>query len=113
MLKTFHIRQKLQAGRVWTQVILSHQHRQHLQPCFLKSEQWQGPRAGYHFKQGHEGLGYYLEGYHPPGPDLRSTQAATGQPFLPSPRWQGPRSGYAFKMGASGLGYYQDAGGSS
>jgi hypothetical protein len=85
-----------------------------------------GTRAGYVFKTGSKGLGYYLINKHagvsgnnsPRSPN--SPQAARGPrisptlpAFIPATSYSGVRQGYVFHMGAQGLGYYLEPGAGS
>ena len=92
---------------------------------FQSAQSFSGFRAGYVFKSGLSGLGYYADPGHtdeqqrlqaqhqsPQNSELElptQTQQATYF-FQPAQHFSGARPGYVFTMGSCGLGYYIDSG---
>ena len=90
--------------------------------AFVPSETFAGARPGYVFKQGPDGVGYYVDELGDEGGNviehvddfvLGLFDAVVWIPreeaeFAPSKKFAGAKRGYAFKRGPRGLGYYKD-----
>jgi len=76
---------------------------------FFAADGFRGHHAGYHFKQGPQGLGYYRDerGARTVGCANYSAWRPTGD-FVAADGFRGQHAGYHFKQGPQGLGYYRD-----
>ena len=65
----------------------------------IAASTFDGPKAGYNFKNGEQGLGYYFDSL---------DKIVRGPAFIPAEKFEGPKPGYRFSNGGQGVGYYID-----
>jgi hypothetical protein len=88
------------------------QQRAYQDETFLPHKSFQGAKAGYVFKLGEEGLGYYRDSTTPtkqPFSREAGLVAPTPPAFIACDSFEGAKHGYVFQVGANGVGYYRDA----
>lgn len=77
--------------------------------AFEASASFAGARAGYVFKNGAQGVGYYKDTYVPGSSTEPAAPDAPQQPaFIPSDVFTGSRDDYSYRHGEQGPGYYWD-----